>query len=58
MNILLQTQTSDILLQSDKIYSVLTIILLIFAGLIGSLLFTERKLSKIEKIIQNKQEKK
>ncbi|MBX7242085.1 MAG: hypothetical protein K1X92_10080 [Bacteroidia bacterium] len=58
MHLLLQAQTSDILLQSDKIYSVLTIILLIFAGLIGSLLFTERKLSKIEKSIQNKKDKK
>lgn len=55
MNIFLQAQTSDILLQSDKIYSVLTIILLIFAGLIGSLIFTERKLSKIEKAIQEKE---
>lgn len=39
----------DILLQSDKIYSVLAIILLIFGALVGYLVVIERKLSRLEK---------
>ncbi len=58
MNIFLQTQTQDILLQSDKIYSVLTVILLIFAGFIVTMIMNERKLHKIEKIVQDKKTQK
>lgn len=39
----------DILLQSDKIYSVLSIILLIFGVLVGYLVVIERRLNRLEK---------
>ena len=39
----------SVLLRSDKIYSVLAVILVIFAGLLVYLFTTQRKLSKLEK---------
>ncbi|MEZ4773523.1 MAG: hypothetical protein R3D00_10110 [Bacteroidia bacterium] len=46
--ILLQTEKTW-LLMSDKVYSVLTVLLLIFGALIGYLVLTNRKIRDLEK---------
>ncbi|MDX2250352.1 MAG: hypothetical protein SF052_26450 [Bacteroidia bacterium] len=46
--ILLQAEKTW-LLMSDKVYSVLTVILLIFGALIGYLVLTNRKIRNLEK---------
>lgn len=48
---LLQTEQS-LLLKSDKVYSVLVVLLLIFGGLIAYLFSTDRKVKMIEKKIE------
>ena len=42
------TASQDLLLMSDKIFSVLTILLVIFGGLIGYLFFTNKKIGALE----------
>lgn len=47
-------ETQDILLQSDKVYSILAILLMIFGAMIGYMVLTERKLQQLEKKINEK----
>lgn len=47
----------SVLLRSDKIYSVLAVILVIFAGLLIYLYTTQRKLSKLEQMFKDSEEK-
>lgn len=47
-------ETQDILLQSDKVYSILAILLMIFGALIGYMVVTERKLQRLEKKMDEK----
>jgi uncharacterized membrane protein (DUF106 family) len=54
--IFLQAQAEGILLRSEKIYSVLAIIILIFISLIGYLFFTDKKITKLENTIKAKQD--
>jgi hypothetical protein len=42
-----------ILFQSDKIYTVLTVILLIWVGIIIQLFFIEKKIKRLEQEIKN-----
>ena len=46
--ILLQRE-NEFLFRSEKIYTVLTVVMIIFVGLIAFLIFTERKVAKLEK---------
>lgn len=46
--ILLQRE-NEFLFRSDRIFTVLTVVLIIFAGLIVFMIFTERKVAKLEK---------
>ena len=49
--LLLQTavQETTFLMTSDKVYSILTVLLVIFGLVIGYLVLTGRKISKLEK---------
>jgi len=47
----------SVLLRSEKIYSVLAVILVIFLGLLTYLFFTQRKLNKLEKMFNDSEEK-
>ena len=46
-------EMADVMRSEGKIYVVVAIILVIFLGLIGFLIFTERKVSNLEKRINN-----
>lgn len=46
----------SVLLRSDKIYSVLAVILVIFAGILIYLFTTQRKLSKLEQMFKDSEE--
>lgn len=52
--ILLQTDQADkpFLLASEKIYSVLTVLLLVFGAMIFYLILTNRKVKELEKKIE------
>jgi len=56
LNILLlqATDTRGYLFASDKIYTVLTVVLIIWAGIIGLLIFTNLRINKLEKEIRDK----
>jgi CcmD family protein len=43
----------SVLLRSDKIYSVLAVILVIFVGILIYLFTTQRKLSKLEQMFKD-----
>ncbi len=47
----------SVLLRSDKIYAVLAVILVIFAGLLIYLFTTQRKLSKLEDMFKDSEKK-
>ena len=53
--VLLQEQS--ILLASDKIYSVLAILLIIFGSLVVYLILTQRKISKLEQHMDQLEQK-
>ena len=46
----------DILFQSEKVYTVLAVVLLVFASVIYLLVRQERKLSQLEKDMTQKEE--
>ncbi|MEO0581130.1 MAG: CcmD family protein [Bacteroidota bacterium] len=46
---LLQDHRQEFLFASEKIYAVMTIVLLVFLGFLTYLLFTSRKVSQLEK---------
>ncbi|HYV95697.1 MAG TPA: hypothetical protein VE978_28255 [Chitinophagales bacterium] len=48
-------KAADFLRQSDNLYVVISILVTIFAGIIIFLIFQERKLSKLEKQLKDKQ---
>ena len=50
----LDEQAGDFLRQSDKLYVVISILVTIFAVLIVFLIFQERKISKLEKQLKDK----
>jgi len=50
----LDEQAADFLRQSDKLYVVITVLVTIFAALIVFLIMQERKISKIEKQLKDK----
>ena len=47
-------RANDFLRQSDKLYVVMTVLITIFAALIVFLIFQERKISKLEKQLKEK----
>ena len=53
--LLLQTtvQETTFLMTSDKVYSILTVLLIIFGLVIGYLVLTGRKISKLEKLMDS-----
>jgi len=46
-------QMADVMRSEGKIYVVVAIILVIFLGLIGFLIFTDRKVSNLEKRVRD-----
>ena len=53
----LQAQTpemADTMRSEGKIYVVVAILLIVLFGLIAFLIFTDRKVSRIEKVLENK----
>ena len=57
IHILLQVETgSSVLLRSDKIYTVLTVLLIIFVVLIGYLVSVNKKVNQLEQKIDNLKE--
>lgn len=48
-------KAADFLRQSNKLYTVITVVVTIFAGIIVFLIFQERKISKLEKQLKDKQ---
>ncbi len=50
-----QVEMADQLRSSGKIYGVLAVILIIFIGMIGFLVVQDRRLSKLEEKLKNKQ---
>lgn len=55
---LLQDHRQEFLFVSDKIYAVMTIVLLIFLGFLTYLLLTSRKVSQLEKQMQELEDQK
>ena len=49
-----QVEMADGLYQSGKIYVVVTVLSIIFAGIVVYLIMLDRKISKLEKEIENK----
>lgn len=49
-------EMADMLRESGKIYVVVTVLLIIFSGFITFLVMTDRKISRLEKEINEKQE--
>ena len=53
--LILQTsQTGDVLLKEGRMYSVLAVLLVIFLALVAYLVLTERKISAVEKRLNEK----
>lgn len=50
------TLLQDILFQSDKIFSVLAVVLVVFGGVLFLLIRQERKLNKLESQIEEKEQ--
>ena len=50
----LDERANDFLRQSDKLYVVMSVLITIFAALIVFLIFQERKISKLEKQLKEK----
>lgn len=48
------TPQTDILLKEGRMYSVLAVLLVIFLTLVGFLVMTERKISSVEKRLNDK----
>lgn len=42
-------QSNSLLLRSDKVYSILAVLLVIFVAILAYLFFTNRKLTRLEK---------
>lgn len=49
-----RTEMADGLYQSGKIYVVVTVLAIIFVGIVGYLIVLDRKIGKLEKEIKNK----
>lgn len=49
-----EVEMADTLRSEGKIYVVVAILLVIFLGLIGFLIFMDRKITRLEKRIENK----
>lgn len=49
-----QVEMADALFQSGKIYVVVTVLSVIFVGIVGYLIVIDRKISKLEKEINKK----
>lgn len=52
--ILQASQTGDVLLKEGRMYSVLAVLLVIFLALVAYLVLTERKISAVEKRLNEK----
>lgn len=51
-----QDQQNDLMRESGKIYVVVAVLVLIFAGLIAYLVYLDIKVKKLEKHMQNEEE--
>lgn len=56
--LLLQVNQNDWLFASDKVYSVLTIILMVFIGTIIYLFLTNKKVNELEKKVSDLEKRK
>lgn len=56
--LLLQVNQNDWLFASDKVYSVLTIILMVFIGTIAYLFLTNKKVNELEKKVSDLEKRK
>lgn len=52
--VLLQAANDSLLFRSDKIYTVLSVVLILWVGLVAYLLKTNRRISRLEKQLKDK----
>jgi CcmD family protein len=53
VNLSAQTESPDFMHSTGKIYVVIAVLVAIFIGIIGFLVFLERKLTKLESLIED-----